>query len=252
VLELTQEELTSLKDDAHKLFISKASIDTFVQDATSEQVSAVRRLIHIETASRAATKKIKLMRRAKFPVVKSLGDFDYSDIDFPDAYTKQDIESLDFVRKSEGFVFYGKTGRGKTHLAIALGIAAVEMGCEVRFFGTAQLVRALTQALKQDTLEQTMREISRADLVILDEFGYIPLDIDGARLLFQVISQCYERQSLILTTNIEFSKWGTIFADEKLAAAAIDRICHHGRLLKFGGGSRRIDSSLMLQNGAAV
>ena len=91
-------------------------------------------------------------------------------------------------------------------------------------------------------------DIAKADLVILDEFGYIQLDSDGARLLFQVISSSYESRSLILTTNIEFSKWGTVLADEKLAAAAVDRIVHHGRLVEFGGKSRRVEESLMLGN----
>lgn len=91
-------------------------------------------------------------------------------------------------------------------------------------------------------------DIAKADLVILDEFGYIPLDSRGAKLLFQVMSMSYEARSLIITTNIEFSRWSVVLADEKLAAAAVDRIIHHGRLVEFGGNSRRVDESLMLGN----
>lgn len=91
-----------------------------------------------------------------------------------------------------------------------------------------------------------MKDLSKADILILDEFGYVPLDITGARLLFQVVSSCYEKRSLILTTNIEFSKWGTILGDDKLASAMIDRIVHHGRLVEFNGPSRRMDTALML------
>lgn len=91
-----------------------------------------------------------------------------------------------------------------------------------------------------------MRELGKADLIILDEFGYVPIDIDGARLLYQVIADCYERRSMLFTTNIEFSKWGTILGDEKLAAATIDRVVHHGRLVEFNGTSKRMDASLML------
>ena len=90
-----------------------------------------------------------------------------------------------------------------------------------------------------------LRDIGRADLIILDEFGYVPFDIDGARLLYQIIAGSYERRSIIFTTNIEFSKWGTVFADDKLAAAIIDRIVHHGRLLEFTGQSRRVSEALM-------
>ena len=95
------------------------------------------------------------------------------------------------------------------------------------------------------TLETMLRDIGRADLIILDEFGYVPFDIDGARLLYQIIAGSYERRSIIFTTNIEFSKWGTVFADDKLAAAIIDRIVHHGRLLEFTGQSRRVSEALM-------
>ena len=91
-----------------------------------------------------------------------------------------------------------------------------------------------------------MKDIARNDLVILDEFGYVPLDIESSRLLFQVVSLCYETRSMILTTNIEFGKWGTILGDDKLAAAMIDRIVHHGRLVEFGGTSHRMDAALML------
>lgn len=91
-----------------------------------------------------------------------------------------------------------------------------------------------------------LKELGRADLLILDEFGYVPLDIEGARLLFQVMSDCYERRSVIVTTNIEFSKWGTVFGDDKLAAAIIDRLVHHGRLVEFNGASKRMDAALML------
>ena len=140
----------------------------------------------------------------------------------------------------------GQTGRGKTHLAIATGAAAVSAGETVRFLGTAGLVLSLMKARREETLDRYLADIEKSDLVTLDEFGHIPIDMEGARLLFQVISSCYERRSLILATNIEFGKWGTVLGDEKLAAAAIDRIVHHGRLVEFGGESKRMGDSLML------
>lgn len=112
----------------------------------------------------------------------------------------------------------------------------------------AQLVLALQKAKEQGRLDIEYADLAKADLLILDEFGYIPFDSQGAKLLFQVISSCYETKSVILTTNIEFSKWGAVLADEKLAAAAVDRIIHHGRLVEFGGKSRRVQGSLMLGN----
>lgn len=116
---------------------------------------------------------------------------------------------------------------------------------DVRFLPTAGLVLQLGKAKRDGNLDNLLKDISKADLLILDEFGYVPFDIDGARLLYQVIASSYERRSIIFTTNIEFSKWGTVFADDKLAAAIIDRIVHHGQLIEFTGPSHRIGEALM-------
>ena len=131
-------------------------------------------------------------------------------------------------------------------MAIALGNAAVMAGKTVRFYTAAELALSLAKANSEHTLEAMMKDIAKNDLVILDEFGYVPLDVESSRLLFQVVSLCYETRSMILTTNIEFGKWGTILGDDKLAAAMIDRIVHHGRLVEFGGNSHRMDAALML------
>lgn len=234
---------------ARKMFFSKASIEHFIDKATPGQLKATSDLVAFELELREQNKHARLMRRACFPVIKTVEEFDFTQVALPDGYTKDDLMSLEFVRCAQDFVFFGKTGRGKTHLAVALGIMCVNRGMGVKFFSTAELVRQLLDAARSNTLENLFKEIRKSDVVILDEFGYIPLDIDGARLLFQVISECYETRTMILTTNIEFSKWGTLFADEKLAAAAVDRIVHHGRLVEFNGPSRRMDNSLMLGKG---
>ena len=122
----------------------------------------------------------------------------------------------------------------------------VKAGKTVRFYTTAELAMALGRANREHALEACMRDISKNDLIILDEFGYVPLDAESARLLFQVMSNCYERQSMVLMTNIEFGKWGAVLADDKMAGALIDRIVHHGRLIEFTGASRRMEASLML------
>lgn len=235
--------------DARKMFFSKASIEHFLDVATPGQLKAVSELVRFEIGVREQNKRARLMRRACFPVMKTLEDFDFSQVALPDGYTQEELLGLGFVNHAQDFVFFGKTGRGKTHLAVALGIACVNQGLSVKFYPTAELVRQLVEAARTNTLEALFKEVRKSDVVILDEFGYIPLDIDGARLLFQVISECYETRSMILTTNIEFSRWGTLFADEKLAAAAVDRIVHHGRLIEFNGPSRRMDNSLMLGKG---
>ena len=135
---------------------------------------------------------------------------------------------------------------GKTHLSIAVGILATERGYKVRYFETASLVLMLKSAVADNKLEEVLRDIAKADLLIIDEYGYIPIDIEGARLLYQVMSATYETRSMIVTTNIEFSRWGTVLGDDKLATAVVDRIVHHGRLVEFGGNSRRFDEALMM------
>ena len=224
-------DIDRLRARARALFISQATIDDLLAWATPRQLQAVDRLLHTELDNRETSKRARLLRRARFPVPKTLDGYDFTNVKLPDGYARDELLSLDFVGRAQDLVFYGKTGRGKTHLATALGMSAIDRGMNVRFLPTAELVLQLGRA--------------KADLIILDEFGYVPFDVDGARLLYQVIAGSYERRSIIFTTNIEFSKWGTIFADDKLAASIIDRIVHHGRLIEFTGQSHRISQALM-------
>jgi DNA replication protein DnaC len=145
------------------------------------------------------------------------------------------MRSLAFVRDAEDLVFYGQTGRGKTQMATALGIAATSAGYPVRFWQTAQLVLQLGKAKREGTLDRLLADVAKARLLVLDEFGYVPFDVDGARLLYQVISESHERRSVISATNVESGRRGTDFADKRLATAIVDRVAHHGRLVEFGG-----------------
>ena len=142
---------------------------------------------------------------------------------------RDEMCSLAFVRDVKGLVFYSQTGRGKTHMTIALSIAATSALYAARFFQTAQLMLHLGKAKREGTLDRLLADIAKARLLILDEFGYVPFDVNGARLLYQVISESYKRRSVIFTTNIEFSRWGTVSADDKLAAAIVERVVHHGQ-----------------------
>ena len=140
-------------------------------------------------------------------------------------------------------ILYGPVGTGKTHLATAIGVEACSRGKTVKFFRTATLVNSLLEAKKNEELKKFLKQIEKTDLLICDEWGYIPFEKDGSQLLFQVISECYEKRSLIVTTNLEFSKWNGIFYDEKLTTAIIDRVIHHGHLLMFTGSSYRLKHS---------
>lgn len=231
---------------ARGLFMSRETVDGFLSGATPGQVAAAAGMFRSEHELRRMRKRERMFRKAKFPSVKSFEGYDFSQVAFPEGYTKDDLMGLGFVAAAQDFVFHGQTGRGKTHLAIAIGTACIERNMEVRFFTAAELTLSLLRAKGKGQLKEMLQDLARCQVLILDELGYVPLDIEGSRLLFQVMSDCYERRSLVITTNIEFSKWGTVFGDDKMASAIIDRIVHHGRLVEFNGPSHRMDAALML------
>ena len=155
------------------------------------------------------------------------------------------LENLDFVAGCEDLVLYGPVGTGKSHLAIAIGRLACERGVPVRFFTATGLLMRLRRAQQENRLDRELASIGKARLLIIDEFGYLPIDEEGSRLLFQIISDSYETRSIIYTTNIEFSGWGRVLGDKNMAAALIDRTVHHGRLIRFEGRSYRSEHALM-------
>ncbi|MFY9303592.1 MAG: IS21-like element helper ATPase IstB, partial [Atribacterales bacterium] len=163
----------------------------------------------------------------------------------PASLTVEDIKKIEPVKRKENLILYGPVGTGKTHLATAIGVEACNQGQRVKFFRTASLVNQLTDAKDRGELRKFMKQIEKCDLLICDEWGYVPLEKGGAQLLFQVVSECYERRSVIITTNLEFSKWNGIFYDEKMTAAIIDRLIHHSHLLVFSGPSYRLSHSIM-------
>ena len=243
---IKQDEVAAVRGLMRSMYFSNGTIGQFLSTATAGQVSAVRDLIASELDLRDGRRRERLVRKARFPQVKSFEGYDFTQVDLPDGYSEDDLRSLKFVDRAQDFVFHGQTGRGKTHLAIAIGMVCAQTGKEVRFFTAAELVLMLTKANREHCLEGLLKDIAKARLIIIDELGYVPLDQEGARLLFQVMSDCYEKRSLVITTNIEFSKWGVVFGDDKLASAVIDRVMHHGRLDEFNGASKRMEHALML------
>lgn len=166
-------------------------------------------------------------------------------IRFPVDYGRGQITTLDFIAGHDDLVLFGPPGTGKTHLAIALGRNACRKGIPARYFTAAGLVMRLLRAQSDNRLDRELAAIGRTPLLVIDELGYVPIDEDGSRLLFQVVTNAYETQSIIYTTNIEFSGWGRIFGDPNMAAAIIDRTVHHGRMIRFEGESWRKTHALM-------
>jgi hypothetical protein len=171
---------------ARALFTSGDTIAAFLASATPGQVAACTAMPESEIAHRDRAKRERLHGQARLPVPKSVEGFGWSNVAFPDGWGREDMCSLAFVRDAEDLASCGQTGRGKTHMATALGIAATSAGYPVRFFQTAQLVPRLGKAKREGTLDGLIADIARARLLVLDEFGYVPFDVDGARLLYQV------------------------------------------------------------------
>ena len=200
-------------------------------------------LLKSEIERRESSKKDKLLKNAGFYTIKSFEDFNFDEVTLPEAVTKEYLRNLEFLESKTNLVMYGNVGTGKTFLSIALGVIACKYGIEVRFFRTSALVNKLAEAKRNGALSALMKQINKAGILILDEWGYVPLDRIGAQLLFEVVSECYEKKPLILNTNIEFSRWVNVFYDEQMTGAIIDRLLHHCHLLLFPGPSNRMRES---------
>ena len=193
---------------------------------------------------REEKRRIRNLNNAGFLVVKSLEDYDYSQIKFPDNIQLAELESLSFLDKKENLILYGAVGTGKTHLSVALGVKAISLGKKAVFYRVHDLINQL-ESDDERKVARVHKRINQADLLLLDEWGYLPLHQEGARLLFDIISTCYETKSVIITTNIEFGRWKGFLFDEKLTVAIVDRLVHHSHMLIFTGKSYRMINSLI-------
>lgn len=244
-----REEINArVRSAGRRLFLSNAFADFSETGATLQQAEFLMRALEQEVELREENKKKRLLRRADFPAVKSFAGYDYSHVTIPPALTKAELEDAAFVPAKQNLVLYGPVGTGKTHMAIAAGREACKRGHKTRFYTVAELVLALSGARRDGKLDRFLKELNSLELLILDEWGYVPVDRDGAQLLFRVIADSYEQKSLILTTNLEFSKWGSVFTDDQMTAAMIDRLVHHGHMFIFDGKSYRMEHALMGKN----
>lgn len=185
------------------------------------------------------------LKTAGFPVIKTFEEFSFDGIEFPENINQNQLKDLTFIEKQENLIFYGGVGVGKSHCAVSLGYEAIKKGYTVLFFTLHDLINQLVKAKELNKLEKMMNKILKTDLLILDEWGYLPLHQEGSRLLFEVISKCYEKKSIIITTNLEFSHWKSFLFDEKLTVAIIDRVIHYSHLLFFDRESYRKKHALI-------
>jgi len=206
-------------------------------------------LVEIEAPQREENAHQKRLRMARFPVLKSLDQFDFTALPSLNKARVLDLAQGSYLDKQENLILMGNSGTGKTHLATALGLLACQQGRKVRFFTAAGLINLLTEAQAGLRLSHLERNLAQMDLLIIDEIGYVPFSEKGAQLFFQVAAQSYERQSLIMTTNLDFAQWPQVFGSEQLTGALLDRLTHHAHILSMNGESFRFRESMSKKEG---
>ncbi len=191
----------------------------------------------LDREKRAAERRTKA---ARFPTIKTLDTFDFTARPSVNKVMITELARGEFIDKRENVLFVGNPGTGKSHLATALAASACAKGYRVRFYRATELITQLIEARDERTLLRLKGQLAKLDLLVLDEFGYVPASKIGAELLFDVISTAYERTSLIVTTNLPFESWTEILGSERLTGATLDRLTHRCRIIETKGNSYRL------------
>jgi DNA replication protein DnaC len=206
------------------------------------------RLAELELIERERRTVERRIKEARFPAVKSLDSFDFTAIPSLNKALILELARSEYVARRENIVAVGNSGTGKSHIALGLGLAACQKGLSVGFVTAAALVHELLEARDEKRLLRLQRQLAGYKLLIIDELGYVPLSPTGAELLFEVFSQRYERGATIVTSNLPFDEWTSVFGSERLTGALLDRLTHHVHILEMNGDSYRLKQSKKRQS----
>ena len=220
--------------------------DKIARQCAAENVDHTRyllRLTELELIERERRMVERRIKAAKFPAIKSLDSFDFKALPSLNKPLVTELARCEYIERRENIIALGPSGTGKSHIALGLGPAACQKGLKVRFITASAMVHELMEARDEQRLIRLQKQFATQHLLIIDELGFVPLSKTGAELLFEIISQRYERGSIIITSNLPFDEWTQTFGTERLTGALLDRLTHHVHILEMNGESYRLNQS---------